>query len=43
MAPDAVHVETTGLSVDAVVERVVSAIEAVRSARAAASRPDCLR
>jgi cytidylate kinase len=30
MAPDALHLETTGLGVDAVVDRVLAAVEAVR-------------
>jgi CMP/dCMP kinase len=34
VAPDAILVETTGLGVDAVVERVLSAIDAVRTERA---------
>lgn len=35
MAPDAVHLETTGLSVEAVVERAMAAVEAARRRRPA--------
>jgi hypothetical protein len=31
MAPDAVLVETTGISIDAVVDRVMDVVDAVRS------------
>ncbi len=31
MAPDAVHIETTGLGIDAVVDRVMTVVEAARS------------